>query len=124
MHGFLHKYLTSQTIGKVLNLVNTTDKLTNMRVGFGRVEANYIATNPMIFDELKIGDMPVCIEKDDYFGMREGIRELVTQIDDLFSLIIDLFTIIIELYNVNPELRTDLKILQLINLLNRLRKVK
>lgn len=36
--GFLHKYLTSQTIGKVLNLVNTTDKLTNMRVGFGRVE--------------------------------------------------------------------------------------
>jgi hypothetical protein len=43
------------------------DKLTTMRVGFGRVEANYIATNPMIFDELKIGDMLVCIEKDDYY---------------------------------------------------------
>jgi hypothetical protein len=45
----------------VLNLVNKINKLTNMRVGFGRVEANYIATNPMIFDELKIGDMLVCI---------------------------------------------------------------
>jgi len=50
--------------------------------------------------------------------MREGIRELVTQIDDLFSLITELFTIIIELYNVNPELRTDLSILQFKNVLN------
>ncbi len=108
----------------MLNLVNTTDKLTTMRVGFGRVEANYIATNPMIFDELKIGDMLVCIEKDDYFRMREGIRELFTQKDDLFNIIIELFTIIIGLYNVNPELRTDLRILQLMNLLNRLRNVK
>ena len=37
-------------------LVNTVDKLTTMRASFGRVEANHIATNPMIFDELKIGD--------------------------------------------------------------------
>ena len=57
-------------------------------------------------------------EKDDYYRMREGIRELVTQIDDLFSLITELFTIIIELYNVNPELRTDLSILQFKNVLN------
>ncbi len=67
-----------------VKLVNTTDKLTTMRIGSGRVETNYMATDPMIFDELKIGDMLVCIEEDDYFGMREGIRELVTQIDDLF----------------------------------------
>ena len=67
----------------MLKLVNTTDKLTNMRFGFGRVESNYIATNPMIFDELKIGDMLVCIQKDDCYRMREGIRELNIQIYDL-----------------------------------------
>ncbi len=107
-----------------VKLVNTTEKLTNMRVGFGRVEANYIATNPMIFEELKIGDMLVCIEKDDYFRMSEGIMELITQKNDLFNLITELFTIINELYNVNPEMRTDLRILQLKNVLNRLRNVK
>ncbi len=78
----------------------------------------------MIFDELKIGDMLVCIEKEDYYRMREGVKELFTQKDDLFNLIIELFTIIIGLYNVNPELRTDLRILHLMNLLNRLRNVK
>jgi len=56
--------------------------------------------------------------------MREGIRELVTQIDDLFSLITELFTIIIDIYIVNPELRTDLRKLQLNNVLNRLKNVK
>jgi len=40
-------------MGKALNLVNTIDKLTTMRIGFGRVKANYTATDPMIFDELK-----------------------------------------------------------------------
>jgi hypothetical protein len=63
-------------------------------------------------------------EKDDYYRMREGIRELVTQIDDLFSLITELFTIIIDIYIVNPELRTDLRKLQLNNVLNRLKNVK
>jgi hypothetical protein len=62
-----YKYLIRLNYGEGVKLVNTVDKLTTMGVGFGRVEANYIATNPMIFDELKIGDMLVCIEKDDYY---------------------------------------------------------
>jgi len=47
----------------VLNLVNKINKLTNMRVGFGRVEANYIATNPLIFEDFKIGDKLICMKK-------------------------------------------------------------
>ncbi len=36
------------------------------------------------------------MEKEDYFRMREGFKELVTQIDDLLSLITELLTIIHE----------------------------
>ena len=67
MKWVYYKYLIRLNYGEGVKLVNTVDKLTTMGVGFGRVEANYIATNPMIFDELKIGDMLVCIEKDDYY---------------------------------------------------------
>ncbi len=51
-------------------------------VGIGRVEANYIATNPKIFEELKIGDMLICVHKDDYFRMQEGITELLQEMID------------------------------------------
>ena len=61
MKWVYYKYLIRLNYGEGVKLVNTVDKLTTMGVGFGRVEANHIATNPMIFDELKIGDMLVCI---------------------------------------------------------------
>lgn len=83
------------------------DKLKNLRVGFGRVEANYIATNPLIFEELKIGDMLVCIEKDDYFRMSEGILELLAHINELYAHINKLHKMI------DPKLMKEARIQQL-----------
>jgi hypothetical protein len=61
------------------------DKFKNLRIRFGRVEASYVAKNPLIFEQLKIGDMLVCIEKDDYFRMSEGITKLLKHINELYS---------------------------------------
>ena len=109
---------------KVLNLENTEDKLSNFRVCYGRVEVNYIATNPQIFEDFKLGDKLVCMENTDYFRMHEGILDLMGSINDLLSIIIELLTDINELDDINHEFMTKLRIRKLNNVLNRLRKVK
>lgn len=58
-------------------MLDTGNKTNKMGVGIGRVEANYIATNPKIFEELKIGDILICVHKDDYFRMQERTEELM-----------------------------------------------
>ena len=104
-------------LGKVLNLSNVGDKLSNFKVCIGRVEANYIATNPLIFEDFKMGDMLVCMEKDDYFRMQEGITELYKRINKLLSIINDL-------YQLNPEIMKELRIKQLKKELNELENKK
>ncbi len=79
----------------------------SLRIGFGRLEANYIATNPLIFEELKLGDMLVCIHKDDYFKMQDEKTELLQHITDLMQRITDLYEII------DPKIIKQLKIKQL-----------
>ncbi len=46
-----------------VKLVNKEDKLSNLSICIGRVEANYIATNPLIFEDFKIGDKLICMKK-------------------------------------------------------------
>ncbi len=65
--GF-NKYLTNLNYRK------------GVKIGKYDREVNKYDSWFMIFDELEIGDILVCIEKDDYYRMREGIRELFTQI--------------------------------------------
>jgi hypothetical protein len=85
----------------------SVNKKSKLRIGFGRLEANYIATNPLIFKELKLGDMLVCIHKDDYFKMQDEKTELLQHITDLMQRITDLYEII------DPEIIKQLKIKQL-----------
>ncbi len=94
-----------------VKLLNREDKLSNFSICVGRIEANYIATNPLIFEDFKLGDKLICMKKDDFFRMQDDIIEL-------YSKIIKLLTIVIDLYSGNPELLTDLRIKQLKNYLN------
>lgn len=82
-------------------------KLKHSKYGFGRVEANYIATNPMIFERLKMGDVLVCVEQEEYFRMRDGIYELLVHIYELYDHINKLHDVI------DPELIKEEKIQQL-----------
>ena len=85
------------------------DKLKSSKYGFGRVEVNYIATNPMIFERLKIGDVLVCVEEDEYFRMRDGIYELLVHIYELYDHINKLYDVI------DPKLVRETRIKQLKN---------
>lgn len=85
----------------------SVNKIYNVRVGIGRVEANYIATNPLIFELSKIGDLLICVHKDDYFKMQDGISGLLQEIIDLQHQIIYLSKIL------TPEIIKELRIKKL-----------
>ena len=61
--GFNIKYLIRFELVEGVKLVNKEDKLSNLSICIGRVEANYIATNPLIFEDFKIGDKLICMKK-------------------------------------------------------------
>jgi hypothetical protein len=60
----------------------------------------------LIFEELKLGDILVCIHKDDYFKMQDEKTELLQQINDLMQHITNIYE------SIDPEIIKQLKIKQ------------